>query len=95
MAKPSMVIIYDDPNAQKVCRAIYAGPEGKVPYQIKVEEQYEDGDGNPGWAPARSHMPVEVVLAHACQSLARGTAKATVVEDVVRYDVRGVKFGHE
>lgn len=91
MAKPSMKIIYTDPNAKAVCRLIYAGPEGPVPYQILIEEHGVDGEGNERWAPARSYMPIEVVAFHILAAAARKECTPTVVDGVVTYDARSVK----
>lgn len=92
MAKPSMKIVYTDPNAKAVCRVIYAGPEGKIPYQVVVEELGVDGEGAERWAPARSHMPYEVVAFHILAAAARGECKSTVTGGVVTYDAKSVKF---
>lgn len=92
MPKPEMKIVYTDPNAKAVCRLIYAGPEGKVPYQILVEELGEDGEGKERWAPARSHMPIEVVAFHILAATGRKECTPTVDGGVVTIDARSVKF---
>lgn len=92
MAKPSMKIIYTDPNAKAVCRVIYAGPDAAVPYQVLVEELGLDGEGNERWAPARSHMPIEVVAYHILAAVGRKECTPTFDGGVVTYDARSVKF---
>lgn len=92
MAKPSMKIVYTDPNAKAVCRVIYAGPEGKIPYKVVVEELGVDGEGLERWAPARSHMPYEVVAFHILAAVGRKECTPTITDGVVTYDARAVKF---
>lgn len=84
-------VLYNDPNAKKLCRIVHSGPDSKPAYQFKVEEEYQDEDGQPGWQEARNRFPFEITLALVADALARGTIKGEVdANGNVRIDARSV-----
>lgn len=95
MANPKLVITYQDPNAQAVCKLSYRGADHKEqPHSIVTEVRYTDTEGVENWSPAQSRMPIEIAMAHVLAAVGRGEATATVDKKTgtVRIDATKVEF---
>jgi len=100
MAKPTVIVIYNDPNNKLVSRLVYQPNDADIDpqrqYQVVVEESGIDGLGNARWAPAQNRFPYEITLAEAVAALVSDDTKVKVdrsTPGLILVDMTDIDFG--